>query len=73
MIVGIGTVGETKEIPPDNISVQFKQSPQKTHQKILIYYMDSEGTVGKIELTPFEFMKITRQGQDLIIDNKVKV
>ena len=73
MIVGIGTVGETKEIPPDNISVQFQQSPQKTHQKILIYYMDETGTVGKIELSPFEFMKITRQGQDLLHSNKVAV
>lgn len=73
MKVGIGTVGETEEIPPDNISVQFQQSPQKTHQKILIYYMDTKGTVGKVELTPFEFMKIARQGQDLLIDNKVRV
>ncbi len=73
MKVGIGNVGETADIPPDNISVQFQQSPQKTHQKILIYYMDSAGVVGKIELTPFEFMKVTRQGQDLLIDNKVKV
>ncbi len=73
MKVGIGNVGETADIPPDHISVTFQQSPQKTHQKIVVFYLDTKGVAGKIEFTPFEFMKVTRQGQDLLIDNKVRV
>ena len=73
MIVGIGNVGETKRIDADKISVTFQQAPDKTHQKIIVYYMDVAGTVGKIEMSPFEFMKVTRQGQDLLIENKVRV
>lgn len=73
MIVGIGSTAVTADIPADNISVVFQQNPDKTGQKLVVYYMDANGTVGKIEMSPFEFMKVTRQGQDLMIDNKVRV
>lgn len=74
MIVSLGSQEgmQSNQIPPDNISVAFMQSAERTGQRLHIYFMDVDKKVGRIELSPFEFRKIMHQGQALLVDNKVR-
>lgn len=58
---------------PEDITVVFSQTPQRTGKMIQVYFLSTDRKVGRFQMTPTEFAKIAKVGLDLLSANRIAV